>query len=897
MRLDLIALAVAVALAPGCRKSGSSSPPPPSPPPPLSVTGVVPSQGPIAGGTAVTVNGTGFVGGETVSIGGAACSGVSLLSSTSLAATTPAGAIGSRDVVVSHPTNGTATLTNGFLYMGLAPAISGITPTSTAQTGGAVITINGSNFYAGATVMVAGVALSSVTVTSTQITGTTGNMTPYVGPVSVTVTNIDGQSVTDSTTLSLTGPAPTLTVIGPTAGPAAGGNTLYLVGSGFAPGATVTVGGGAATVTRNLPTSITITTPNGTAGLASITVTNPDTQSATLSNAFRYWGAPPSLTGITPTSGPNTGGTVVTLSGSGFVVSPVPTVEFAGVAASVSSNSATQIICTTPAINQFGYLMIGAINVAVVNPDGQGSTLSGAFTATGTAPTITSFTPTSGSTGGGTRVTITGTGFDPILDGSTTVSAVHFGSTSALAVDVRSSTQIVCWSPPGTGSVNLTVTNADGGSATSSGTFGYVSGPGTTGVSPTSGVLTGGTSVTVTGTGFAGGDTVTFAGTAATGVTVVSATQITCTTPAGPIGAVDVTVTSGSGVASALPRGFTYVNGVNTQTAAYTWDTSAGIDCRNRLYLNCNVPSFLKDLQNCGLQGWGSPGDTTQPPANLPLVDQYALDWARAYVLRTINIVYGRQPTGQKISGQSINITFVGLLPATGAPGCATPSTDWATMCFGGCHPSGAGHPYASQTGCNSGVLGRAQFDNADSIACNSYAEVTCNNVYHGCTSCSVHNGVFPSLINDIWGQTLAGNSIAAVKLQSGDQQYLDGTTGSGTRFNEIHAFLQAFARRIAFVAAHEIGHTLGLSANGASGPCTVNLSSGQCGTTPGHNNCCSANLMTAGISVASSVTFTDYTKGLSGNPDPANPAKSASCSVAGQSSWAVLMGYLGLSP
>ncbi|MHC5021681.1 MAG: hypothetical protein ACYTGX_16545, partial [Planctomycetota bacterium] len=388
---------------------------------------------------------------------------------------------------------------------------------------------------------------------------------------------------------------------------------------------------------------------------------------------------------------------------------------------------------------------------------------------------------------------------------------------------------------------------------------------------------------------------------AATAVNVVNATTITCTTPAGPLQRVDVTVTPSTGPSSALPLGYHYRNGVTAQTAPYTWDTSTGIDCRNRFYLNMNQASFLKDMQNCGLQSWGTPNDSSAAPGNLPLVDQYAHDWMRAYVLRTINIVYGRNANGTKVSGKSINITFTGLPPATGAIGCATPATGYSVMSFGGCHPSAplSSHPIATQS-CPGGILGRAQFDNADSVPCNSYGENTSNNIYHDCYGCAQHNGVFTGKIANIFNSTLPGGQLA-----SGDQQYLDGTTNSGTRYNQIHQHLQDFARRCAFVAAHEIGHVLGLSANGAGGPCTITLGGGQCGATPGHNNCCGGNLMGQSISVASSVTFTDYTEGLSGNPDPGNPAKGTpgagptaeTCSNTGQSSWAVLQAYLGLSP
>lgn len=50
----------------------------------------------------------------------------------------------------------------------------------------------------------------------------------------------------------------------------------------------------------------------------STTVTNPDGQSVTFVNSWTY-NPPPVLTSITPNQGPQSGGTTVTLTGSGFV--------------------------------------------------------------------------------------------------------------------------------------------------------------------------------------------------------------------------------------------------------------------------------------------------------------------------------------------------------------------------------------------------------------------------------------------------------------------------------------------------------------------------------------------------------------------------------------------------
>ena len=88
------------------------------------VTSISPSTGPTTGGTSGTINGTGFLGGATVTIGGNAAAGVTIASATSITCTTPAGTAGARNVVVTNPDNQTGTLAGGFTYM-VTGSISG----------------------------------------------------------------------------------------------------------------------------------------------------------------------------------------------------------------------------------------------------------------------------------------------------------------------------------------------------------------------------------------------------------------------------------------------------------------------------------------------------------------------------------------------------------------------------------------------------------------------------------------------------------------------------------------------------------------------------------------------------------------------------------------------------
>jgi hypothetical protein len=170
------------------------------------------------------------------------------------------------------------------------------------------------------------------------------------------------------------------------------------------------------------------------------------------------------------------------------------------------------------------------------------------------APTLTAVSPAEGSALGGTQLTLGGTNFE---SGAT----VSVGGTPATQVIVLGSTAIQCLSPPGTpGVVDVAVTTR-GGTATLEDAFTYYPTPSLTNVEPARGPPFGGTRLTLTGTGFtaneAGTNTVTVGGAACTDVDVVSDTEVTCTSPAGTVGAVDVVLENANGVAK-LEDGYEY---------------------------------------------------------------------------------------------------------------------------------------------------------------------------------------------------------------------------------------------------------------------------------------------------------------------------------------------------
>jgi hypothetical protein len=85
---------------------------------PLTITTVVPSAGKITGGKSVTINGTGFLSGATVTFGGAAATNVVVVNGGKITAKTPAHAAGLVNVTVTLPDTRSATLNNGYKYVG-----------------------------------------------------------------------------------------------------------------------------------------------------------------------------------------------------------------------------------------------------------------------------------------------------------------------------------------------------------------------------------------------------------------------------------------------------------------------------------------------------------------------------------------------------------------------------------------------------------------------------------------------------------------------------------------------------------------------------------------------------------------------------------------------------------
>jgi hypothetical protein len=167
---------------------------------------------------------------------------------------------------------------------------------------------------------------------------------------------------------------PVIAMISPKSGSTAGGDTVTISGTGFAGTSKVLFGNGfpAASFEVNpAGTQITAVSPAHVAGAVNVKVTAPGGTSATVTaDQFTFKAPPPVITGVFPATGPISGGTVVTISGSGFT--GATTVVFGNgdpAATFTVSADGTQITATAPAH------AAGAVNIKITTGSGTSATV------------------------------------------------------------------------------------------------------------------------------------------------------------------------------------------------------------------------------------------------------------------------------------------------------------------------------------------------------------------------------------------------------------------------------------------------------------------------------------------------------------------------------------------
>ena len=277
---------------------------------PIEIDSIVPSKGPYLVTIPAQINGSGFLSGAKVFLGGQEIAGCEVINQgTAVTLTIPAAPKReedlSLDVVVMNPNGATARLKDGFTYVAepkSKPSIEQMVPNSGRTSGGTPVVVHGQGFAdrisAGgpqeAPALFFGDRLAAKT-TFLSVEQLAAITPPGpVGPVNVTVINPDGaMAKLISGFIYEDKPGPVITSINPTHGPSAGGTNVVIAGSQFDLGIEVLFGAAPVrSVQRKSDTELVVVTPEGDLGAVDVTVTNPDGSSYTLPDAFTYVGPP-----------------------------------------------------------------------------------------------------------------------------------------------------------------------------------------------------------------------------------------------------------------------------------------------------------------------------------------------------------------------------------------------------------------------------------------------------------------------------------------------------------------------------------------------------------------------------------------------------------------------------
>jgi hypothetical protein len=453
--------------------------------PVISTSGIVPDQGPTAGGNTVTITGSNFGPDSTVAFGTNAGTGVVVAANgDSLTVVAPASTLASADhsgpVGVTVTDGGGTSNSQTYTYVAV-PIINnnatGIVPDSGPVGGGTNVTISGTFTTLGTTTVDFGTAAATnvMVVSGTTITATSPQspLTTNGGVGTVNVTVIDAGGTSNGVAFNyLAGPVVGATGLNPAYGPDGGGTTVTITGSGLTGISAVNFGGTCSatngssggtpgtSVTGINDDSATVVTPMHADGLVPVCVTA--TGGTTQAQEGYTFEPAPSATGLSPTQGPVSGGTPVVITGAGFYQGdPDVVVMFgANAATNVAVTSSTTISATSPASTTGP----GAVSVTVTDAGGGPATDTQQFTYV-TAPVVSGISPTSGPEKGGESVNIQGTDLG-------TTSAVLFGTTPAAIVSVTATTVVVT-EPAGTGTVPVYVTT-NGGTVRAPENFTYI---------------------------------------------------------------------------------------------------------------------------------------------------------------------------------------------------------------------------------------------------------------------------------------------------------------------------------------------------------------------------------------------------------------------------------------
>ncbi|GIP06941.1 hypothetical protein J28TS4_53480 [Paenibacillus lautus] len=423
------------------------------------VSGITPNSGETTGGNTAYITGSGFVKGVRVFVNDVEAV-VTSTTAIRLAVTIPASSTeGTVGVKVVNPDDKEAVLPLSYTYIlpppPPTPVLSTITPNNGPLTGNTTVVLNGENFVKDAVVLFDDIEIPSTFVNNKQLKIITPTWA-QAATVQVKVKNPSGQLTNEDVTYSYNEPQPEpveITVVNPNTGLSSGGNIVYLTGTNFKRGIEVFFGDTPAQFySFTSATRISVYAPaSSSVGQVDIKVINPDKGTFTLPGAYTYTLVQPSITGLTPASGPKAGGTHLYINGANFEPSMLVTID--GVEVPIDTYvSSTRVKVITPPSSTAGTV---PLVVTLTNGESASASFTYEEPPLAPAPIIKSLNITSGPAAGGNTIYLNGSNF---VKGA----KIYFNGVESSKVTFTSAIRMSAVVPAGTGVVQVKVVNPDG---------------------------------------------------------------------------------------------------------------------------------------------------------------------------------------------------------------------------------------------------------------------------------------------------------------------------------------------------------------------------------------------------------------------------------------------------
>ncbi|MSP90942.1 MAG: hypothetical protein EXR79_03925 [Myxococcales bacterium] len=402
------------------------------------LSAVTPAEGPVGGGTAITIKGTGFQGQTTVLIGGKPALGVQVLGDDAIAAITPPGPFGPAAVHVANE-RGVGVMKKGFFYTA-APTIAAVAPAAGPTAGGTQASVTGSGFTKTSEVSI-GAAKASVLEFVSDKKLRIATPPGKAGPADVTVTSkwgvgslVGGFVYNDDA-----GQATTQVLsVAPAHGPLGGGNSVIVVATGLVSlsDTTLLFGQKKALITSvsGADKTIVATAPAGKAPGPVDVVLLTSKGTHTLAGGYTYTDAL-AVKSVAPAVGPAAGNTKIVILGSGFAKAK-PSVKVGALPAAAVVAISDQVLEAVTPPGPAGYADV-AVTVGA-----QTAVLKNGFQYTGKGLQLYVAFPSAGAQAGGTLVHLYGNGFAPAMQ-------VLFGGVPATHFAFLDPGHVTVKSPPG----------------------------------------------------------------------------------------------------------------------------------------------------------------------------------------------------------------------------------------------------------------------------------------------------------------------------------------------------------------------------------------------------------------------------------------------------------------